>query len=44
MNFANLLYLYFMQRSHGVFKDLDLSKFEFFILKTQLKVSWYHDS
>ncbi|CAC9587747.1 hypothetical protein [uncultured Gammaproteobacteria bacterium] len=42
LNFANLLYLYFMQRSHGVFKDLDLSRFEFFILKTQLKVSWYH--
>ncbi|CAC9498621.1 hypothetical protein BPUTSESOX_894 [uncultured Gammaproteobacteria bacterium] len=27
---------------YGVFKDLDLSKFEFFILKTQLKVSWYY--
>ncbi|CAC9520639.1 hypothetical protein [uncultured Gammaproteobacteria bacterium] len=26
-----------MQRSHGVFKDLDLSKFEFFILNNAVK-------
>jgi hypothetical protein len=30
---SNPLYLYFMQRYHGVFKDLDLSKFEFFYFK-----------
>ncbi|CAC9636284.1 hypothetical protein [uncultured Gammaproteobacteria bacterium] len=37
MNFFNPLYLYFMQRYHGVFKDLDLSKFEFFYFKNAVK-------
>ncbi|CAC9636483.1 hypothetical protein [uncultured Gammaproteobacteria bacterium] len=37
LNFANLFYLYFMQRSHGVFKDLDLPRFEFFYFKDAVK-------